>query len=205
MRIGFDLDEVVVSLTKEFEVYLKDKYNIYWPIEEFKFYGLNNCVYTDDKDRNKEIVAELMELADDPEFQLTAKPCEDAVRVLKAIKRTGHKIFFLSSRPKANYKNTILWLRKYNIPFDGVYIIGKQAEKGIYGRKLELDMYVDDLEFHLLNMYKHKRRWKKGLLLMSRPWNMDSVDGSKIKRVENWESILRHVGINRSFDLTNEI
>jgi uncharacterized HAD superfamily protein len=179
MRIGFDLDEVVVSLTKEFEVYLKNKYDIYWPIEKFKFYSLNNCVYIDDKDKNKEIVAELMELADDSDFQLTAKPCEGAVQVLKAIKKSGHKIFFLSSRPRVNHKNTIAWLRKYNIPFDGVEIIGKQAEKGPYGKKLQLDMYVDDLEYHLLNMYKYKNRWKKGLLLMSRPWNKGSIDGTK--------------------------
>ena len=84
-----------------------------------------------------------------------------------------------------------------SIPFDSVDVLGPSEPKGYYGRKNNLDMYVDDLQKHLQSMWTYKKRWKKGLILFDRPWNKENFDGSKFIRLNNWQAILRHVGIQK--------
>lgn len=193
MNLGFDLDEVVVNLTKEIEEYLLVAYNIKWPINCFTVYGFHECVFSEDSELNKIIQKELQILVDDAEFQTTAEPIEGAMETLQALKRMGHKIYFISSRPKQNQPLTFRWLRQHGMPFDDLFVLGHGHNKGRYAKLLKLDMYIDDLESHLNDMYEYKKRFKKGLLLFDRPWNNKVIDGSKFKRVKNWQEILRHV------------
>ena len=195
MRLGFDLDEVVVDLTAELEKYIDINYGIVWPADRFIHYGFRQCKFTDDELFNKRIADDLSNIANDPDFQYQAVPAEGAVDVLHKLKHTGHKIHLISSRPKQNQPLTFRWLRSKGIPFDSLDVIGHSEQKGLYGFKHDLDMYVDDLVKHLESMLLHKKRWRKGLLLFDKPWNRVPIDGSKFKRVDGWYDILRHVGI----------
>jgi hypothetical protein len=152
-------------------------------------------VFHHDEDFNKRIVEDLFAVVNDPDFQFQAEPHKDAVAVLQKLKRAGHKIYFITSRPKQNQSKTFKWLRKYDIPFDGLEVIGHDQPKGFYGRKYNLDMFVDDLHKHLGSMYQYKKRWRKGLLLFDKPWNTNHIDGNRFTRVKNWQEILRHVGV----------
>ncbi len=203
MRLGFDLDEVVVNLTSEFQVYLKETHGLDWPIDCFEVYDFEECVFVKDENKNQELIEEMLEVAHDYRLIDRALPCEGAPESIRAMKKAGHKIFFITSRKRKNTKKTVDWLRNHNIPFDSLDVIGSRAEKGFYGRRLKLDMYVDDLEDNLMSMYRYKNRWHKGLLLMDKPWNQGPIDTSKIKRVANWSEIMRHLGIERDFPLTN--
>jgi uncharacterized HAD superfamily protein len=195
MKLGFDLDEVVVDLTAEFTLYLESTYGLEWPIDCFVDYNFAKCAFTSDDELNKEIAKDMVRVANDPNFQDNAKPMPGAVRTLQELKKTGHKLYFITARPKQNQPYTFRWLRKNNIPFDGLEVIGQEEEKGVYGRRLNLDMFVDDLESHLESMYRHKNRWKKGLVLYTRPWNVGAYDATRFVRVDNWKQIIRHVGI----------
>lgn len=195
MHFGFDLDEVVVDLTKEIEEYLLVAYGIKWPVECFVKYDFLDCEFSDNEEENLRIRDELVHLVNNAEFQFTAKPVNKAQESLQAIKRAGHKIYFITCRPKQNQPLTFRWLRQNGIPFDGLYMLGNAADKGHYAKLLRLDMYVDDLEKHLESMWSVKNRWRKGLLLLDKPWNSESIDGSKFKRVKSWKEILRHVGV----------
>jgi uncharacterized HAD superfamily protein len=195
MRLGFDLDEVVVDLTTEFEKYIELNYGIVWPIECFSHYNFNLCKFSDDTDLNERIKKDMLIVANDPDFQLQAAPIENARETLQKLKRLGHKLYFITSRPTQNQPLTFKWLRQNDIPFDGLEVIGHSAQKGFYGHRLNLDMYVDDLEVHLDSMRKYKMKWRKGLLLFDKPWNNKSINGEYYTRVKNWLEILRHVGI----------
>ena len=116
-----------------------------------------------------------------------ALPFNGAKETLSSLREAGHKIFFITSRPKENKQLTIKWLEKHNITFDELNVIGHDEEKGVYGDKLDLDMFVDDLEKHLVSMFKHKKKWCKGLLLFSRPWNTENV---RFNRVNGWKEII---------------
>lgn len=195
MKLGFDLDETVVDLTSEIEKYLEINYGISWPAECFINYGFRDCKFINDETLNEKIVDDLCIIANDADFQHSAAPAYGAREVLQKLKKVGHQIYFISSRPKQNQPKTFRWLRENDIPFDGLRIIGLDEQKGPHGRRLNLDMYVDDLEKHLVSMWNYKKKWRKGLLLMDKPWNRQRMDGSKFKRVHNWKEILRHVGI----------
>jgi len=195
MRLGFDLDEVVVNLTAEFEKYIELNYGIVWPIDYFAHYNFVKCKFHDDVDLNKRIINDMLVTANDADFQFQAEPLKDARKVLQKLKRVGHKLYFITSRPVQNQPLTFRWLRKNDIPFDGLNVIGHKEPKGLFGMRLNLDMYVDDLEKHLMSMWSYKKRWRKGLLLLDKPWNHAYIDGSRFKRVNNWKDILRHVGV----------
>lgn len=196
MRLGFDLDEVVVDLTAKYAEYLATAYGIDWPEECFVNYNFGDCLFDpDDAENNQKIIDDMLYRITQPEFMLDSKPYGDAVQVLAELKRRGHKLYFITSRPKQLQPVTFKWLRKYGIPFDGLKVLGKKIPKGVYGRNLHLDMFVDDLPEHLESMWKFKHRWRKGLLLMTKPWNEGRMDGTRFKRVADWQDILRHVGI----------
>lgn len=193
LNLGFDLDEVVVNITGEIEKYLKYKYDIYWPAEYFKEYGLIDGTYHKDEKLNKTIQKDLWEVANSPEFQLAAKPFNGAKKALSLLKKAGHRVFFITSRPKENRSFTLEWLEHNKIPFDEVEVIGHDEEKGVYGSRLNLDMFVDDLEKHLVSMFKHKKMWNGGLLLFDRPWN---TKDARFNRMKNWEEIVKYVENN---------
>ena len=195
MRFGFDLDEVVVDLTPEFESYLAANYGIDWPAECFINFEFEKCGFVNDEELNNKIVKDMVEIANDADFQFNADPVEGAREVLQKFKRIGHKLYFISSRPKRNQPKTFKWLRQNDIPFDKLIIVGRNDPKGPYGLKFKLDMYVDDLEKHLESMWIYKKRWRKGLILLDRPWNSAYYDGSRFIKLKNWQDILRHVGI----------
>jgi uncharacterized HAD superfamily protein len=190
LNLGFDLDEVVVNITGEIEKYLKYKYDIYWPAEYFKEYGLIDGTYHEDEKLNKTIQKDLWKVANSPEFQMFAEPFDGAEEALSSLKKDGHRVFFITSRPKQNRSFTLEWLEHNKIPFDDIEVIGHDEEKGIYGPRLNLDMFVDDLEKHLVSMFNYKKTWNKGLLLFDHPWN---TKNARFDRVKNWKEIVDHV------------
>lgn len=196
MKLGFDLDEVVCNLTDLLSLYLKETYGIEWTKEDFKSYGLLENSYKTDQEFSKHVAEDLIEKANDSEFQLKAEPYKEAAESIRLYKRQGHSIHFISCRP-GDKSFTARWLRKYKIPFDTLHNIGHNGKKkGYLGRSLNLDMFVDDLERHLESMWIYKKRWRKGLLLFDRPWNQGQYDASKFKKVYSWDEIDRHIGIH---------
>lgn len=197
MKLGFDLDEVVVALCDVLVEHMNKEFDLNWSMEDFKVYSLLENNYSDDEEHNDKIATHIIEVVNDPEFQLTAKPYEGAPAFIRRLKKEGHSIHFITCRKLGVEKYSTKWLRKYKIPFDSLYHLGYGAEKGKLGRALNLDFYIDDHEEHLISMYKYKKRWAKGLALMTRPWNVDSYDASKFVRINNWAELKRHLGIHK--------
>ena len=195
MRLGFDLDDVVANNAAKIVEYLMNNFGIEWSIEHFSECRFDECTFSHDPELNKRIIKEMLVVANDADAQFLAEPIEGAQETLQKLKKDGHKIFFITSRLKRNQPNTFKWLRKHKVPFDNLDVIGHNQEKGFYGRKHNLDMFIDDQVFNLESMYRYKVKWRKGLLLFDRPWNMKPVDGTKFKRVYAWGEILRHIGI----------
>ncbi len=196
MKLGFDLDEVIVALGDLLVNYINEEFNIQWTIEDFVEHDLFKNVYVQDEDYNTEIAKKSLSVVKDIDFQIKAKPYEEASMFIRSLIRQGHSIHFITSRELGCEAKTIKWLRKYKIPFDTVHHVGF-GEKGPLGRSLNLDCYVDDHETHLESMYKYKNRWRKGLVLMTRPWNRDSYDASRFIRVDNFKELRRHFGIHK--------
>ena len=196
MKLGFDLDEVIVALGDLLVDHINNEFNIQWTIEDFIEYDLFKNTYTEDVEYNSKIAREFLNVVKNINFQSKAKPYEEAPAFIRSLARRGHSIHFISSRDIGFENKTVEWLRKYKIPFNTVHHVGPN-EKGPFGRSLNLDCYVDDHETHLESMYKYKKRWRKGLVLMTRPWNRNSYDSSKFVRVDNFKELKRHLGIHK--------
>jgi uncharacterized HAD superfamily protein len=197
MNLGFDFDEVISNTVIEsINKFNKDfKYNITLDmINEYDFKKVN---LSDDEDDNIFIANMLLEFILDDNVVMHAKPFENAGKVLRKLKRAGHKIYIITKRKKDGKMNVVKWLRKHKIPFTEVINVGYNGNKGKLANKLRLDFFVDDLEDNLYAMYKRRRKWTKGLALMDRPWNSNKViDSTKFTRVHGWLDILRLLGIN---------
>lgn len=194
MRIGIDIDEVVADLTSVFIDFLWEKYGIETSMNKVIEYDLNAYKYSNDEDEQNERYKEVKHVVNTSGFQSKAKPIEGAPAAITQLKRQGHEIYFVTKRPKENRDATAIWLKKNGIPFTSIITVGGDGEKGLVGRRLNLDVFIDDLESNLESMYKYKKNWRKGLLLLDKPWNKE-YDGSKFTKVNNWAEILRHIGI----------
>ncbi|RLD64787.1 MAG: hypothetical protein DRI84_08145 [Bacteroidetes bacterium] len=196
MKLGFDIDGVVNDLDSRLIKFVKDTYNVQLKSEDFKNYWIEKSTYVDDPELNKTIADGMISVVGDIDFQVTAKPYKEAIRGLRILKKAGHTLHFLTNRTigKENEYKTGKWLRQSGVRFDSLNHCGLNGMKGMLGRSLHLDFYVDDHEPHLETMYKYKKRWTKGLGLFTQPWNIDNIDGSKFVRFNNWDEILRHLG-----------
>jgi len=197
MKLGFDLDEVVVALCDVLLEHLNKEFDLNWTIDDFVVYDLLENNYHHDEEHNGNIAKRAIEVVSNIDIQITAKPYKEAPPFMRKLKKEGHSIHFITARKRGEENKTVNWLRKYKIPFDSVHHLGYGGEKGPVGRMLNLDFYIDDHEKHLESMYKYKKRWAKGLALMTKPWNIDSYDSSKFVRINDWIELRRHLGIHK--------
>lgn len=195
MKLGFDLDDVVVNTTGTIRTYLNKKYKLDYT--GFINYNFLENTFHPDEETNKEIIIDIIDKASDDVFITKAKPFKEAIECIKKLKKAGHSIHYITARNIGAEYQTALWLRKHHIPFDSIHNVGQGNEKGMFGRSLNLDFYMDDLEINLESMFKYKKRWRKGLALFTQPWNSDSIDASKFIRLDNWIQVSRHLGIHK--------
>lgn len=186
MRLGFDLDEVVVSLTAPVMKLANEYYNLDLSKESFSIFDFRKNRYVDDDALNKEIGQFLVYYVCNTDFQFKARPYVDAARTIRYLKKIHHIIYFVTSRPVKNREMTEDWLRKHNIPYDKLIVLGLDTPKGPIGQEYNLDFFMDDRIDHLESMWDYKRNWPLGLCVLDKPWNRSS---NKFKRIYGWDEI----------------
>lgn len=129
MRIGIDIDDTIsktyednVEILRRHNYKEKDKYD-FEPEEFEKFL-----------DRHIEEIHEIME------------PKEYVSEVLKYL-HENNEIVIISSRKLSEEENTIKFMKKYDIPYDEMYL--GVEDKGKLCRELKIDYIIDDLEDNL--------------------------------------------------------
>ncbi len=191
MRLGFDLDEVIAKTSTMCVEYLNQEFDCNFGIEVFEQYEFDGNQYSDDFEKQKLAVDALEYAIMDVKLMGTMKPYTGAVKALNYLKRKGHKIFIITKRDAYLTGTTRQWLQDHGIPFDKL-VLTDRADKGDIARELKLDFFVDDVESNLYELYKAQARWKKGLALMTRPWNENEyIDTTKFTRVSDWNDILK--------------
>jgi len=199
MRLGFDIDEVVCllsqriadELSEEYELTKKESLDLI-----FKFIEDYNFKINDVHGHVDEVTQFFLEKAYNEKTLLSAPVDKEAQKIIRMLKHNSHSIHFITSRSEAFKDITINWLRKNKLVFDSVHFVGHNGEKGQIARLLNLDFFLDDLEKSLYSLYKYKKRWRKGLCLLDKPWNTAYIDGSKFLRLKNWKAVQRHLGIH---------
>lgn len=195
MNLGFDLDEVVGQTAQMAIDHMNDVFSCNFTKDILKSFYFNENDFSDDPDEQKAVVDTLLSAVFNPDMMAKVEPYPGAVKTIQKLKHQGHKIYIVTKRPTKDKEMTIDWLHKNKIPYDGVALTQHQG-KGPVAVKFNLDFFVDDLEDNLYELYNAKARWRKGLFLMTRPWNVDKyIDTTKITRLDDWNGILKAVSI----------
>lgn len=196
MKLGFDIDGLVADMATILVWAMNEKYGLNYGVDVFVHHNLFKNKYVEDPELNKEIAQHMRkEVIYNHKAVLDLQPYPGVPEALKKLSRQ-HSLHYITGRPTDQQNICIEWFRKHNIPFDSIHAVGK-ADKGLTGRALNLDFYIDDEIRHLESMYKFKNRWRKGLALYRQPWNiMDRLDMSKYLLFDNWNDIIRHLGIH---------
>lgn len=195
MNLGFDLDEVIAQTAQMALNHLNEVFECYYEFDALRSFQFSENFFSDKKVEQDAVVECLIWAVSDEKMMYKVKPYKEAVKALTLLKHQGHKIFIVTKRPSSMKSMTAEWLKVNDIPFNKL-IHTNHKPKSEYTLKYSLDCFVDDLESNLLDLYKNQARWKKGLMLMTKPWNEnDYIDRSKFIRVNNWTDVLKGVDI----------
>jgi uncharacterized HAD superfamily protein len=200
MRLGFDVDGIVADMYQLMVDTVNEKYGLSLSIDDMTEEAIEKNKFVDDKIFNKEIIDTMFnEVIRDEKAITKIKPYDDSINFLKILKKQGHKLYFITARYVRQRDVTFDWFMTHDIPFDGLYVIGS-AEKGIFGKDLHLDFFIDDYLHNLDSMYKFKKFWSHGIAIFDRPWNKKiKVENYKninpFIRLKDWPDILKHLGV----------
>jgi hypothetical protein len=119
MRIGLDLDGVVVDLFPEVELRCRES-GIEFPSGDYP-----------------------SEWFSDPLMFLNAHPYEDAWALVNKWFGMGHDIFIITARKREVRDVTYRWLSEWDIIYNDIFF-KPTAKKWEFGKELGLDFFVDD-------------------------------------------------------------
>lgn len=187
MRLGFDLDQVVIDCLDAIKNSIYKEFGVKTTGKTYEGYYLDRLPYTDDADKNRIIGEFILSRVYDPLFYSDMLPIKEAVSSLQYLKMIGNEIYFITSRDSSIKDVTIKWFNKYEIDYDGLYFCqnksGPVKDEG-------LDFFIDDHIKHLNDIMGSGYIPKKGLCLFDRPWNKD-YNKMLYSKVYDWSDIVK--------------
>lgn len=144
MKFGFDIDDTLINLREHaFHIYNKklnqnvsiDSFHALDKVEIHEPFGMTD-------EEGKEMWISSLE-----EIYFTSCPSfPNAVEALQRLEEEGHKIYYITARPREYGKRTMEWMIKNGFPVqeDRFFYGMKDEEKVHIIRKLQLDYYFDD-------------------------------------------------------------
>ncbi len=185
MKIGIDIDEVVVEFMKDYLEFHNQKKGT-----EYKYENIFTYRFEDFSKLPKEEVRELVlsfsggEKFDNLEFVKDAKE-----NIFKLEKK--NKIFFITSRHPITKQSTLDFFERnfpknnFTIHFSGENWEGSKS-KGEICLEFGVDLIIEDNEDYALECAE------KGIktFLIDRPWNQNCVGHENITKVKDWEELM---------------
>ncbi|MFJ7667365.1 HAD family acid phosphatase [Lysinibacillus sp. NPDC097195] len=144
MKFGFDIDDTLINLRAHaFSLYNKklgknitiETFHALERVEIHEPFGLTDAE------------GSAMWNSSLDEIYFTDCPIfEAALETLQTLHEQGHKIYYITSRPKDHCRQTQQWMKAQGFPIEeGHFFCGMQdAEKVAIIKELALDVYVDD-------------------------------------------------------------
>jgi len=188
MKIGIDLDEVVVEFVRGYlEIYNK-KYGKNASFEDIFSYNLWESLNI-----TKEQAIQIADEFYESELFGSIGIIEGAV---EAINKLGEKneIFFITSRPNHIKNKTEAFIKKYfsNIKSDLIY------SGDFWGGKKKAEICCDlGIDFMVEDHEKYSNEIANcgiKVFLLSKPWNNNTEGSDNLVRVKNWNEILEKLG-----------
>lgn len=144
MRIGFDIDDTLISLREHAFTIYNNKLGMNVPYEDFQ--NLNRVeiheIFGMTEDEGKEMWNSTLE-----EIYYTSCPAyPKAIEIILELSYKGHDIFYITARPEEHGERTKTWMKAQGFPVDDQHFFYgmKDHQKGKIITELNLDYYFDD-------------------------------------------------------------
>jgi uncharacterized HAD superfamily protein len=184
MKIGIDLDEVVMELIKPFLDFYNKKYKKNHSFEDWISYDFLRDI--GEISESSDVFTEFFTT----DFYSNAKLIEGAEQAIKEIGK-NHDIFFITSRSKKISKQTEEHLKEFfpELSFTLIHsgdVFGEAKTKAEICNDLGICFYLEDNPDFCLNCAENNIN----VFVFDRPWNKNIKDHQNITRVFSWEDIL---------------
>jgi len=195
MNLGFDLDEVISKTAHMAIDYCNYELGTNAKVEDLNHFWFQKNIFTANEEKQKAMCSAMTWAVHSEDMLATVKPYKNAVKCLNILNKSGHKIYIITKREHDFKDSTATWLCHNNIPFTKL-VMTDGNEKGQHIKKYKLDCYVDDCLPNLEEMAQAQLRWRKGLMVLTRPWNSWlNFNPDIITRVNTWQDIIRNIEI----------
>lgn len=181
LEIAVDLDDVVLDFVGGLRIALKKEYGVDIPEESITDFNLRPVL-------DPIIGRSWWDWMAERTWLWSNFPAVDgAIGTLDKLRRDGHYLELLTSKPKWAEHNVYQWLGKWRPPFQRVTIVGKDDVKADF---TDADLLIDDKMENVNGFSDDGRK----ALLFSRPHNRKEKNLRRgITRVEDWPEIYRRI------------
>jgi 5'(3')-deoxyribonucleotidase len=178
MRIGIDLDGVVVNFTKGWTTHYKEEFGKEIKEEDEVTWGLSKPLTHFVKE------ADFWNWARDLNGSTVFRnlePYDDSIETMKKLSFDGHEIVIISSKPWWAVTDTFLWIGENKVPTREVHFTEDKW-------KIDCDIYLDDAPGQLENYLKNKPN--KVIVRFIRPYNKPLKGAADITSWEEFYSLI---------------
>lgn len=189
MKIGVDIDDVLLKCADSLIKYHNDTYDTKFKIDQFKSYGLYKTWGGTQKDDVKKINDFFK-----TDYFINIDPFPHSQEAIKCLAKNNNLII-ITARPESIKKETEFSIEKYfpncfeELYFTKAYLNDdkKAKTKKEVCDLLGIDILVEDSLEHSLNCVKSGRK----VFLMNRPWNKCDNLPQNIIRINSWKEVAK--------------
>ena len=186
LKIGIDIDEVIVEYLDKFLEFYNPKFDKSFSKKDFKTYYFEDTI-GGSHDNAVELVKEM---GCDCDFKLVDGSKEGVKHILD-----NHNVFAITSRHSIFKNSTFNFLKgHFGDRFEDILFTGEAfQESGITKAdlcaELGINVIIED------NIIFAKECIEKGVkvILLDKPWNQDNFEHGNFFRVNNWEGVLERI------------
>ena len=189
MLIGLDLDEVLCDLATHMCDYIKLEHDKEHDHDIFSSYNFYENDYTGSDVKNAKVADDLIVQVNKADWLGQALPISGIPKAVQTLKLMGHEIHILTARAEGEEDYTSRWLLKFQIPFDSVTHIGYGSCKGVVGKEMGLDVFVDDHTYNIEQMLEYT---DADIYIVTRPWNVD-YNNEKVTRINHVSALINKI------------
>lgn len=179
MIIGVDIDNTIKDTHRAAVEVYNQKLNQAVKVEDVKEFYLDKA-YGLTRHEGRKLWRSLEE-----EIYQLGIPLTNAVKVLNELAVEGHRIFFITARPKTKNIEVITrkWLKKYGFPYTGDNLVMNAQDKAKAARKLGIELFFEDAPNHLENLVRNQ----VPVVIVDAVYNQDFP--VSLKRITDWEQV----------------
>lgn len=193
MNIGIDVDEVVCDLLSVVLDSINSKWGFKPTVDIFSEYNFFANSYTSCDTTNKSIAEDIVRWVNDSDYLYEVPPYPEVAAVVNDLLTKGHQVHFITARPKTALETTQKWFATHGIHYTSLHVIGHGSSKGVLGRELNLDIYIDD---HVVNVEEVLEHTKAVNFLIDRPYNRWYTN-KKVIRIDKLQDIYKYIYKNK--------